>query len=124
MSDADALPADRRDRSLWVTLEGDIDVSVAPALEARLRGAIDQDIDRLVLDLSAVTFIDSSGLRTVLVLADRLRERRRSLVLIVPETGIVRRVVSVSGLDVVVPVVASAGEVPGIAVPSDLPYPT
>jgi anti-sigma B factor antagonist len=106
--------AERRGRTLRAVLDGEVDVSVAPALMERLRDAVDSDVDQVVLDLSGLTFIDSSGLRMILVLADRLRERRRALVLVVPETGIVRRVLSVSGVDIVVPVVASMDDVPEV----------
>ena len=50
-----------------VRVDGELDLATAPALRAALERAL-ADGDQLVVDLSAVTFIDSSGL-SVLVRA-------------------------------------------------------
>jgi anti-anti-sigma factor len=47
-----------------VHVEGEIDILTAPQLEAALRAEIDQGRD-VVLDLSAVSFIDSTGLHAI-----------------------------------------------------------
>lgn len=51
---------------LWVAPEGDLDIESADVV----RGAVDEclgaGVPRLVLDLRGLTFIDSSGLRTVI----------------------------------------------------------
>jgi anti-anti-sigma factor len=61
----------------WVLhLSGDLDLATSPALEARIRRAVTQHRgDGLILDLSAVTFMDCSGLRPVLRLRNRLQDR-------------------------------------------------
>ena len=43
-------------------LEGEIDLHVAPAIAASLRRRIDEQHARIVVDLTRVTYIDSSGL--------------------------------------------------------------
>jgi anti-sigma B factor antagonist len=49
-----------------LSLAGEIDIATVPALEGALR-AMAAHTTRLVVDLSAVTFIDSAGLRTLLL---------------------------------------------------------
>lgn len=51
-------------------LSGDLDVTSAPALQAALQELIDQGIRSLIVDLTDVPFMDSSGLG-VLVAAHR-----------------------------------------------------
>lgn len=47
-------------------LEGEIDLHVSPRVAASLGAMIDQKPPRLVVDLSAVTYIDSSGLAVLI----------------------------------------------------------
>ena len=53
---------------LRITLEGELDLATAPEVEAALREPVDGDgtPGRRVLDLRGLTFMDSSGLRTIL----------------------------------------------------------
>jgi anti-sigma B factor antagonist len=43
-------------------LEGEIDLHVSPRIESALTRMIQQRPDRVIVDISGVTFIDSSGL--------------------------------------------------------------
>jgi len=47
-------------------LEGEIDLHVSPRVAASLGAMIDQKPERLVVDLSAVSYIDSSGLAVLI----------------------------------------------------------
>ncbi len=58
----------------YVALSGRIDASAAPAVQATLRSAVRNGGRWLVVDLSAVTFLSSSGLRALLLLARELRK--------------------------------------------------
>ena len=55
--------------ALVVSAFGELNFSNAKTLEAELRRAIGGDASAVVLDLSAVTFIDSAGLRVLLLMA-------------------------------------------------------
>jgi len=64
-----------------IGLQGEIDLAVAPALEAELverAGALTGD---LVLDCSDLTFIDSTGLTALIRVRQRLEADDRALVL-------------------------------------------
>lgn len=50
---------------LVITHEGDLDAMTSPSLRAQITDAIDQGVRGLILDLSRVPFIDSSGLGTL-----------------------------------------------------------
>ena len=47
-------------------LEGEIDLHVSPRISAALAAMIEQKPARLVVDLSAVSYIDSSGLAVLI----------------------------------------------------------
>jgi anti-sigma B factor antagonist len=57
-----------------LALEGELDLATVPLLEETLAGAYASDASQILVDLSALTFIDAAGLRALL-LAD-LRSRR------------------------------------------------
>jgi anti-anti-sigma factor len=57
-------------------LSGEIDLSNAKALETEIEDAVSNTALGMVLDLSKLTYLDSSGIRLLLSLAGRLRWRR------------------------------------------------
>jgi stage II sporulation protein AA (anti-sigma F factor antagonist) len=81
-----------------LVLTGELDPATAPTLEARLAEVTaDGDVRRVVLDLAQITFLDSSGLRTLVAANEALRARAAELVLQAPTSNI-RRVLEVTGL--------------------------
>jgi anti-sigma B factor antagonist len=61
-----AAPTPRRDRSNVLSLKGEIDLHVSPSVTASLDGIIDKKPQRMVVDLSDVTYIDSAGLAALI----------------------------------------------------------
>ena len=78
-------------------LSGDIDVLVAPHAAARLR-EMAEDAPALVLDLSAVTFLDSSGVRLLDELARLCAERDLPWCVVAPTGGPSHRVLELVGM--------------------------
>jgi anti-anti-sigma factor len=66
-----------------VTPRGELDLSGAAVLEPELERLVDEPgLTTLVLDLSRLDFMDSSGLRLVVVASTRAREAGRRFVLV------------------------------------------
>ena len=63
---ASANPTPRQTRSDVVPLKGEIDLHVSPAVTATLNEVIDKKPERLVVDLSEVSYIDSAGLAALI----------------------------------------------------------
>jgi anti-sigma B factor antagonist len=61
-----ADPAPERDRSNVLPLKGEIDLHVSPSVTTSLNSMIEKKPERLVVDLSGVTYIDSAGLAALI----------------------------------------------------------
>jgi anti-sigma B factor antagonist len=77
---------------------GEVDVASSPALRAKIAELLDGGADRIVLDLSEMTFIDSSGLGVLVGALKRVRERDRSDLVLTGLQGPPRRVFEITGL--------------------------
>jgi anti-sigma B factor antagonist len=86
------------------TLSGEIDLSNARAIGSVVGGGVSNDAVALILDLSEVTYLDSSGVHLIFDLAQRLGGRQQKLVLIVPAGSKIRRVLDLVNLEAVVPI--------------------
>ena len=80
-----------------VAVTGEIDVATSPELRQAIAGVID-DADRLTIDLSGTTFIDSSGLGVLVGALKRARELGREGVTLRGVQEPVRRVLEITGL--------------------------
>ena len=80
-----------------VRLTGEFDLAGVDGFERKLQGEPGSQEDTLVLDLSGLTFIDSSGLRAVVMVDHRVRaEGKRCLIVRGPER--VERVLELTGV--------------------------
>jgi anti-anti-sigma factor len=69
----------RRDGdSMLIVLSGELDMTGTDRLEAAIRRAEESDINRVIVDLTAITFVDSTGL-SVLLEAKRRSDGRLSV---------------------------------------------
>ena len=80
-----------------ITLAGELDLMGAGPLAAELQRVEATDARVIVLDLSALTFMDSSGLR-VLVLAHKRSQAGLGRLVITRPNGAALRIVEVAGL--------------------------
>ena|SRR5688572_17539241 len=86
---------------------GEVDLSNAHAVTERLLAAVPNTASALVLDMSDTSYLDSSGVRMIFELAQRLRHRGQALTLVVPESAIIRRVLVMTEVERVVPLSTS-----------------
>jgi anti-sigma B factor antagonist len=64
-----------------LVLRGEIDVASAVELRLALSEALSTDLAGIVVDLAGVDFIDSSGLRTLLVAQDQAASNGHTMIL-------------------------------------------
>jgi len=64
-----------------LALEGSVDIYSSTELRGELKVALDSEAPRLVVDMSGVTFVDSSGLATLIEALQRIKVYDGSLAL-------------------------------------------
>lgn len=93
----------RPDRStVHIDVSGEIDLENAALVEEQLSAAIANHMTSVTLDVSAVEFIDSVGLRILFALAARLEVLQIELRVIAALGTLVRRVLELSGFQAIV----------------------
>jgi anti-anti-sigma factor len=79
-------------------LSGEIDRSNAAELGDRMATAIGGQGGGLVVDLSELAFLDSTGIRMLFVLAAELKRRRQALRVVVPDGSHLGEILDTVGL--------------------------
>ncbi len=103
------IEAEERDGFVRVVLTGELDLSTVEMVEQELTRVEGLGPEVVVLDLSCLTFLDSSGLRLIVGADQRARrESRRFAVVRGPDT--VQRVFSITHLDEQLDIVGDVSE--------------
>ncbi len=92
-----------------VALEGEVTVFTSPALRERLRSVLEDGPRRIVMDLSGVGYVDSSGVATLVEALREIRGLGGEMVL----AGVaerVRGVLEIARLDTVFPTAETVEE--------------
>ena len=92
-----------RDGVVVAVISGEIDSSNAVDLRLALSEKLPSSATALVLDLSAVEYLDSSGIQLLFELGRRLSARRQRMRLVVPAAAPMRRVLELTAVDSVAP---------------------
>lgn len=98
----------RKDVAL-LTVEGYLDVDTATEFQHHLANQLHHGRRHFLLDLSAVPFMDSSGMNIILRVYQEARELPGSVHIISP-TPAVRRILDLTGVSITVPVSESVDE--------------
>jgi anti-anti-sigma factor len=99
------------DGRVRLVLRGELDLSTVGKVQEEIRRAAESEPSILVLDLSELTFLDSTGLRCLVKADERARDEGWRLVLVKgPEA--VHRVFSITRLDERLEIVDDASALP------------
>lgn len=113
MSSAEAVDITTDGDVVVACLRGEIDLANARAIGSLVTGAVPNEAAGVVLDLSDVTYLDSSGVHLVFDLSERVASRQQRLALVVPENARIRRVLDLVNVSAVLPVAATSAEAIG-----------
>jgi anti-anti-sigma factor len=92
-----------------LTVEGEVDLATVPELEVAIDSVAAEDSTPLVIDLRSSSFMDSTGLKTLVMANRRFDEMGRSFAIAV-SAGPVSRLLDLSGVESSMRVVASTDE--------------
>lgn len=86
-------------RIVTVAPQERIDAMNAPDLRARLHELIDEGAHKLVIDLSAVPFLDSAGMAVLVSALKRTRQAGGDVKLVWPRVDAARRILNLTKFD-------------------------
>jgi anti-sigma B factor antagonist len=86
------------DRLGLIELSGEVDLYTAPRFKDDLVALIETGVDDIVIDLSQVTFIDSTALGVIISGVKRIRERDGRLAIVAGSRPVVR-ILDITGLN-------------------------
>jgi anti-anti-sigma factor len=98
VSELASLRIRERDGIVIATIVGEVDLSNTSALLADLAEAVANSSPGLLLDLSEVEFMDSSGVHMLYDLAERLANRQQRFAVLLPSDRPPRRTIELSGV--------------------------
>jgi len=98
MTDFSSTRSVLRDGLGLVELTGEVDLYTAPRFKEDVVALIDEGVTELIVDLSAVTFIDSTALGVLISGVKRLHDSDGRLLVVAGSKPVVR-ILSITGLD-------------------------
>jgi len=96
---AATIDAEHDGGHVMLRVSGEIDLANATAVQDQIFSAIGNDVMRVSINLTDVTYLDSSGLRVLFTLAGRLKVLQMELDLVVAPASPVCRVLEMSGFE-------------------------
>ena len=87
-----------------VAVSGELDAYTAPKLRECTQSLVGDGVERLVLDLRGVTFLDSTGLGALVGIKKRLSSGDKTMCLVVEDSQPVRRVFENTRVDKALPI--------------------
>jgi anti-sigma B factor antagonist len=81
-----------------VALAGEVDIDTAPQFKQAVKGAIEGGASSLIIDMAAVTFIDSTALDVLVSGVKQARQRDSTLAVVSTEENI-NRIFELTGLN-------------------------
>jgi anti-anti-sigma factor len=103
MTELARVDIERQEDNLVARLQGEIDASNAASLEQDIIAAIPNTTAGLVVELSEVEYMDSSGIRMLFVLHNQLEQRGQRLRAVVPDTTPIKHVLDCLGVGTLIP---------------------
>ena len=94
-----ATVSHRDDDSAIVTVSGELDISTAPALKSVLDELCGNGRLKVIVDLSGMSFIDSSGLGLLVKTLKLVRQRTGASLKIINASANVHNVIQIAKLD-------------------------
>jgi len=86
-----------------LTVSGEVDLATSPDLDAAIIAALDSGAGSIVVDLTEVSFMDSSGLGVIVRGLKRCREADKDLDLVITNERVLK-VFGITGIDQVIPI--------------------
>jgi anti-anti-sigma factor len=104
MSDLTQVEIEHRDDVVVARLTGELDISVAESTGRKIAEAVPSSARGVVVDMSGLDFMDSSGVSMLFALARQVGSHRQQLCVVAPTGRPVSRVLQIVEFDRAAPV--------------------
>jgi anti-anti-sigma factor len=94
----------RNGRVIVARMPVEVEITQTPLLRGQLVQAVENRDLGLVIDLTATEYLDSSGVNMLFELGEGLAARQLRMAVVMPEGGLVERVVSIVNLGSAMPI--------------------
>jgi anti-anti-sigma factor len=101
---------ERHGATLAIVLEGELDAASVGEVAVKLRRLVENQAERLVVDLAGVSYLDSAGINLLFAVGGELAARQLALHLVVVPGSPIERTLRIVAADRAFPVHASLGE--------------
>jgi anti-anti-sigma factor len=98
------IAVERRNGAVVARLSGEVDMTNSQYVAEELAGSVPNDAISLVVDLTNTRYLDSAAIEILFSLARRLRRRRQNLLLVLPASSPLKRVLELTEIAAVAPV--------------------
>ncbi len=78
------------DRAIRIIVAGEVDLYSSPKLRSAIMGAVPGKVDQIEVDLSAVNYMDSSGVATLVEGFKTAHEKKKSFLLCSPSVSVMK----------------------------------
>lgn len=92
------------------TLSGDIDVAEVDRVNSQILAEVDNDVRVIVVDLTHVTYLDSTGIQMMFDLIRRFHSARQAVGIVVPETSPLSTLLKITHVHEACPVAPTVDE--------------
>jgi len=107
------IEAERREQSAVVRIMGEVDLFSAPELRSTLDEVIGSGVRHIVVDLSTVDFLDSSGLGALVGALKHLRSLGHGTIVLAAPPPAVRKILELTGINQVFEILPTVDEALG-----------
>ncbi len=92
------VEANTTERVTVVRIDGEVDLSNAEQVRARILAEVVDDPETVILDLAGARYLDSAGIRLLFDLGERFATHRIDFRIVVPAAGLVHKVLELTGV--------------------------
>ena len=110
MSTVIRVREERHEATAVAILDGELDTSTVGEVAVQLRRLVENQQLRLIVDLAAVTYLDSAAINLLYTIREEMRARQQGLHLVVAPGSPIERMLKIVGADRAFPVHASLGD--------------
>ena len=101
---------ERHEGTAVAVVEGEVDTASVGEVAVKLRRIVENQLHRVVIDLTGVSYLDSAGINLLFSVGGDVRARQQELHLVVGPGSPIERMLEIVGADRAFPMHASLGE--------------